>query len=55
MKISQRVFELLRGHEIIKDGQTDRRMDKVITLGPPSLSSCGALIKLMITKTACMR
>ena len=37
MKISQRVFELLRGHEIMTDGltdrQTDRRTDKVITIG----------------------
>ena len=33
MKISQRVFELLHGHQIMTDGQTDRRMDKVITIG----------------------
>ena len=26
MKISQRVFELLRGHKIMTDGQTDRQM-----------------------------
>ena len=41
MKISQKVFELLRRHEIMTDGQTDgrtdrwtdRRTDKVITIG----------------------
>ena len=27
MKISQRLFELLRGHEIMMDGRTDRQMD----------------------------
>ena len=27
MKISQRVFELLSGHEIMTDGQTDRQTD----------------------------
>ena len=40
MKISQRVFELLRGHEIMTDGQTD----KVITIDYQT-SSGGALIK----------
>ena len=28
MKISQRVFELLRGHEIMTDGQTDRQTER---------------------------
>ena len=27
MKISQRVFELLPGHEVMTDGQTDRQTD----------------------------
>ena len=28
MKISQRVFELLRGHEIMTDEKTDRQTDR---------------------------
>ena len=39
MKISQTVFELLPGHEIMTDGRTD----KVILIGPPPTSSGGAL------------
>ena len=41
---SQRVSELLHGHETMMDGRTDRQMDKVITIGPPPTSSGGALI-----------
>ena len=52
MKISQRVSELLSGHLIMTDRQTDRRTDgwrdsrkdKVISIGPPLTSSGGALI-----------
>ena len=44
MKKSQRVSELLHGHETMMDGRTDRQMDKVITIGPPPTSSGGALI-----------
>ena len=43
-KVSQRVSEILGGHEIMTHGQTDRRMDKVITIGPPPTSSGKALI-----------
>ena len=46
MKISQSVFELLHGHEIITDGQkdrqTDRWTDKVITIGLRRLRLAGA-------------
>ena len=48
MKISQRVSELLSGHLIVIDRQTDRwmdsRTDKVIGIRPPLTSSGGALI-----------
>ena len=43
MKISQRVL-LLSGHEIMTDGQTYRRTEKLITIGPPPTSSGGALM-----------
>ena len=43
MKISQRVFELLRGHEIMTDGRTDRDRQGDYYRAPPS-SSGGALI-----------
>ena len=43
MKISQSVSELLSRHKIMMDGQTDRQMDKAITLGPPSTLSGRAL------------
>ena len=43
MKISQRVSALLSGHEIMTyrqtDGRTDRRTDKVISIGPPPTPS----------------
>ena len=43
MKISQRVSALLSGHEIMTYGQTDtrtdRRTDKVISIGPPPTPS----------------
>ena len=48
MKIFQRVSELLGGHEIMTDGQTDRQ---IITKGPPETSSGGALIKSIIVKS----
>ena len=49
MKISQRIFELFRRHEIMTDGQTDgqtdrwtdRRTDKVITIGLRQLRPAG--------------
>ena len=46
MKISQWVFELLRGHEIMTDGQTDGQTDRQDDYyrGPPT-SSGGALKK----------
>ena len=40
MIISQRVSELLRGHEIMIDGRTD----KVITIGPLPTSSGESLM-----------
>ena len=43
MKISQRGFELLRRHEIMTDGQTNRRTDKVITTGLCRLRLAGPL------------
>ena len=43
MKISQRVSALLSGHEIMTyrqtDTRTDRRTDKVISIGPPPTPS----------------
>ena len=46
MKISQRVFELLHGHEIMTGGRTDRRTDGQgdYYRAPPTLS--GGALKL---------
>ena len=49
MKISQRVFELLPGHEIMTDGQTDRQTDGQTDgqgdyYRAPPTSSSGALL-----------
>ena len=55
MKISQRAFELLRGHEIMTDGQTERQTDRRTDgqregqgdyYRAPPTSSGGALIKV---------
>ena len=37
------VIEWIRNHDRRTGGQTDRRTDKVITIGPPPTSSGGAL------------
>ena len=42
--ISKVFFELLCGHEIMTDGQTDVRTDNVITKRAPPTSSDGTLI-----------
>ena len=44
MKKSQRVSELLHGHETMMDGQTDGWTDKTTIIGPPPTSFGGALI-----------
>ena len=46
LKISQRLSELLSGHEIMTDGQTDGEGDYYIE--PPPTSSGGALIWIFI-------
>ena len=52
MKISQRVFESLRGHEIMTDGQTDGQTDRQTDgqgdyYRTPPTTSGGALIKVI--------
>ena len=53
MKISQRVFELLRGHEIMTDGQTDeqtdRQMDKQGNYYRAPPTSSGGALKSVLT------